>query len=930
MLKKYRFANDKNKSMHLKTMAIAALAGLGFMGTQAQAEDAQPTLDKIKNDSTGYLGGSHALYDLATEQGENTSSITIGGTTYYYTPQSSEAAALTNLVKTGASALVETNSSAGAVFSLTDPETSTTTYYTYDTSKLPQSVYSATESTADDYTYSLQTSEGTKYFKVDLNTSRMGSDDVTWTKVTEAGENTIEITLPHNGSTETLYYQYTGTLAERIGNTTGMSDITGNHIGNSSTSSGGAIYNSNKISSITGNFIGNTVSTYTDSGGAIYNNQSIGSITGDFIANTAGNGGAIFTYNNTTIGSITGDFIANSATYTNAGAIYNNAGTISNITGNFIGNTTKSGGGAIYNANGTIRNITGDFTGNKASAYGGAIYSHYGSTSNLTGDFIGNTASSSSSYARGGAIYQNYGTFDNITGDFIENSARSTNSSVYGGAIYKYNGTIGSITGDFIGNTATSAYRSSYAQGGAIYNDYGTIGSITGNFTNNSAIGDRGQGGAIYNNGTISSVTGEFRGNTVDTIDDDTYVYGGAIYNSGTMNIVNSSFYNNSASNDGGAIYNSGKLTLTANDGYTSVFDGNTADGVSNAITFGAISSGNTITFNATDGGKFIINDGINFSSGVGSDKNVLNFNGENAGDIQMNNTIEGITVNVNHENVLNGSELGLKNSTLNLANSEIGTMALDSLTSENSKLKIDIDLDNIDADKIVVTTTNQSSGVLTITNLNFLSDKTEWETGYKVQILELPEGNTLQLALDEELKKATLTNESYNEISNTVHFGDKLQGTGTILGLATTNTENDSLEYHVETIYTDNVLERLLAKETNADRQFIFTNGSQTYTVGDLYNDGVVTDGNLSIISEATGGTKPTLDLGSTGSRSGYNYNFQGKTLTFNKGDVLFSDIAIKGGRLVNQGSPDGNSMTLDNVTMSGTTRGTVSNNDM
>ena len=371
MLKKYKLGMNKNKrSLQFKTMAVAAVAGLGLMGTKAQAQDTQPTLDKIRENSTEYLNGTHTLYDLATEKGEHTSSITIGGVTYYYTPQSSEAAALTDLVNTGASALVETGSSAGAVFSLTDPETSTTKYYTYNTDKLPQSVYSATESTVDDYTYSLQTSEGTKYFKVDLNTSRMGSDNVTWTKVAEAGENTVEVKIPHNDTTVVEYYQYTGTPTERVNNSETLAEVTGNHVGGYSSSYGGAINNSGSIGSITGNIIGLRSSSGTYSrGGGIYNTGTIGSITGDFVGNYAsptysGEGGAIYNGSGS-IGSITGDFIGNHLkdgyASSNGGAIYNNA-SIGDIEGNFIRNYTEldsdGRGGAIYNAySGIINNI---------------------------------------------------------------------------------------------------------------------------------------------------------------------------------------------------------------------------------------------------------------------------------------------------------------------------------------------------------------------------------------------------------------------------------------------------------------------------------------------------------------------------------------------------------------------------------------------
>ena len=425
-----------------------------------------------------------------------------------------------------------------------------------------------------------------QYYNVNTIIPESNNSKVTWTEVTEEGDNTITIYSPDGPK----YYKYTynapsnydtttnsnktkdlGTITDPTGtydapsiykggtainNPAGSTINIENYVfqNNKTTASfesttsvykyvnlvGGAIYNEGEISKITSDFIGNSVSVTTSAysvdskafGGAIYNSGKIGDITGDFINNSAGTGGAI--YNGGTIGDITGVFIGNT-TYSNGGAIYNE-GTIGNITGDFINNATYRGG-AIYNSSGTIGDIIGNFIGNE----GGAIYSE-GTIGNITGDFISN---------EGRAIYNGSGTIGNITGNFISNK---------GGAIYN-SGTIDDITGDFISNKSNAI------------DNFGTIGNITGDFISNTYT-------AIYNYGTISNITGDFISNKSNAIDNlgkidnitgnfigNSGSYGGAIYNdSGTIGDIIGDFINNAAYNNGGAIYNHGTIVnITGN-----------------------------------------------------------------------------------------------------------------------------------------------------------------------------------------------------------------------------------------------------------------------------------------------------------------------------------------------------------------------------
>ncbi|MBR6297669.1 MAG: hypothetical protein IKR34_00325, partial [Candidatus Gastranaerophilales bacterium] len=126
----------------------------------------------------------------------------------------------------------------------------------------------------------------------------------------------------------------------------------------------------------------------------------------------------------------------------------------------------------------------------------------------------------------------------------IDNIEYVGNSQDYGGAIYNEDAIIGNIhltgsmAGDFIGNSATNG------SGGAVYNN-GRITTLTSNFIGNSATSN---GGAIYNTLTIDNITGDFIGNSAN--------YGGAIYNEGTIGDITGDFIENSYD----AIYNKGTI----------------------------------------------------------------------------------------------------------------------------------------------------------------------------------------------------------------------------------------------------------------------------------------------------------------------------------------------------------------------------------
>ena len=495
-----------------------------------------------------------------------------------------------------------------------------------------------------------------KYNEVSLNKTFFANG-------TASSDGSINYTviLP-NGTTQTITARYDSLLTRNHYEGYTDENIFGYFVNVRNNGSGGAIYNTVRGGRLSTDFLGN-VSTF--SGGAIYNNNgSFVEIWGDFIANYANQqGGAIYNYGtNASIGNINGNFINNQGY--SGGAIENNQSQIANITGSFVNNTATSLAGAINNTQGgKIGNITGDFIGNKAlGGVGGAIYNYFGSQiGDITGDFIGNTAKS-----YGGAIYSlgignKNTTIGNIVGNFIENKVTST-SSAAGGAIYlSGNNSLGLISGDFFGNSATAEGDYSTAQGGAIYNGYGIETTLSGNFIGNFV-----------------------------TADSDNLAQGGAIYNEGTVNIV-------------------------AKD-KNIIFEGNTANGNSEAIYnyWDAV-----VNFTTENGNKIYMNDAINGYTGI------INI----SGDMILNNTIKGNTINLNNGSLKLGEKatfdsttsLNLAaNATLDVLDGAIKEYTLNSLTSNNGNLRLDIDASNLIADKFIVS--GNSYGKINISNFNIIN----------------------------------------------------------------------------------------------------------------------------------------------------------------------------------------------------------------
>lgn len=125
------------------------------------------------------------------------------------------------------------------------------------------------------------------------------------------------------------------------------------------------------------------------------------------------------------------------------------------------------------------------------------------------------------------------------------------------------------VTVSISGLALTGGYASG-SEGGAIYNN-GTL-TVSGcRFTGNTADS---YGGAILNNGTLTITSSSFTGNTA--VGD----YGGAIEDYGTLTIRNSTLSDNTAGSDGGAISLDGGVATFVN----VTMAHNTSGGIGGAI----------------------------------------------------------------------------------------------------------------------------------------------------------------------------------------------------------------------------------------------------------------------------------------------------------------------------------------------------------
>ncbi len=355
------------------------------------------------------------------------------------------------------------------------------------------------------------------------------------------------------------------------------------------------------INNITGNFIFNKSSetyeylgngNYGYIGGKLIDNKGhIDNIKGTFAINKADRG-LIYNNENATIDKIEGLFFDNWSEYSYGNAV-NNSGIIKSILADFISghNGSNSYGVSIVNTEtGKIGTIIGDFIGTSIN--------NNGTIDKIEGTFTNNTGGLA--YRNECAAIYNYQDTNSsnsvliklILADFIANQGGGI-SNIYGG--------ITDIIGSFIGNGG-SCYRGGAISNVAYFSNYynekhvSYIGNITGTFFNNhgsikdndSSYISSAEGGAIYNEGRIDSITNShFQNNYAEAESRD--AYGGAICNMtesqfsssevGIGKIQNTSFIGNYAKSQsgtaqGGAIWSNRDLNIVADNG-ESLFSGN-------------------------------------------------------------------------------------------------------------------------------------------------------------------------------------------------------------------------------------------------------------------------------------------------------------------------------------------------------------------
>ena len=312
---------------------------------------------------------------------------------------------------------------------------------------------------------------------------------------------------------------------------------------------GGGIYNTDTLVLNSSTISGNSAKS---SGGAIYSSGTVSVSNSIISGNSALEGGGIYNTGNINVNDST---ISGNSVTGAGGGIYNtgnvevNASTIS-------GNSASHGGG-FYNdgtsAISTVSNstISGNIATGIGFSNGGGFYNDIGAISTVSNSTI---SDNSAVLGDGGGIYRLGGT---IT---VSSSTISGNSAAFGGGIY--NGGSYNSGASIVSNSSTISGNSADNNGGGIYNTYNSMitvsnSTISGNSANKNGASRQGEGGGIYNSGTVEVSYSTINGNSA-------IQNAGGIYNDSTFKVSNSTISGNSTNGAGGGIYNSllGNLTL--------------------------------------------------------------------------------------------------------------------------------------------------------------------------------------------------------------------------------------------------------------------------------------------------------------------------------------------------------------------------------
>lgn len=335
-------------------------------------------------------------------------------------------------------------------------------------------------------------------------------------------------------------------------------------------------------------------------------------------------------------------------------------------------------------------------------------------------------------------------------------------SNVLQGELLQINGnsknviaTDNSVVGIAIGKTVTS---------NGTKNQELIINDVYGTDTDGNIQGWKGFNSAIINNGGVvtlnnsvfssnSSTDGEYT--DIKSVTTTKAANGGAILNtSGKINIKNTSFYNNSATTGkGGAIYNAGTTEISATDGNTVEFTGNTAADGNDIYNIGKL---NLI---ASDKSSIIFNGGI---SGAADNLGTIAIGtADSSGTVLFNNTVANQDITLNNGTLKIGAiannkafenvNLTLQGGTLNLQNNQIDTININNFKvgSENPQLLLDVNLDSDLSDNIAITGNSsvENNGTLYIGPINILKAMTGDKTSSKVKFIN---SNAITAAIED------------------------------------------------------------------------------------------------------------------------------------------------------------------------------------
>jgi predicted outer membrane repeat protein len=202
--------------------------------------------------------------------------------------------------------------------------------------------------------------------------------------------------------------------------------------------------------------------------------------------------------------------------------------------------------------------------------------------------------------------------------------------AISGGSHYFYGSRIFEVDGS---TTTVNLSGLSLVSGNGMFDNYplppgtGVGWSAGGNHTTGSFTVSDGEGGAIWNGGTMTITNCTLSDNTADPANEEfggsRIGFGGAIFNAGTMTMTNSTLANNSAGDayyasygnyvgNGGAIWNGGNLTVNGTStlfttnaayGFGNISGGGLGGAIDNAGTLSVSGTSNFLNNSAADGG---------------------------------------------------------------------------------------------------------------------------------------------------------------------------------------------------------------------------------------------------------------------------------------------------------------------------------------